>query len=541
MSSMNNKGRIKINMKYLKIDDTYAYTNLGYSVHMDIGKRHLNSKMYSLGNNKGFYFKEYEMGDGLDYYLYFFRDGYDNNPAAFWGNDNPINKPFYSGNFAKLNSPGIPDPGNDVMYPYTSHPGWAIRWEPKLQEPNTVREDSLEMAVTDEPAKQHVPPVVKLDNNGEYKDNGYHIQGTWKDEDSENVSLYYTVDGGEPKKIGDYENLNQNTDVSWEYTIPSAEVEKGLDHDITVYAIDKDNLKSNIETIKIRPTLTITEKVLGADGNEAKEIAPGEALSYEISVDSGYIAKDTGRYDGVTITQKYDSHLEVPTDLKVTDENGIEIGTATYNAATNSIEVKLNNDTPRSAKVKVTYNAKVKEDAEEGEFVVGQATASGKYSTGDEVNKTSDEVKVMITGVLQFVSAPNVIDFGSKLMISPKDKAYQPIKLDTPLAVKDSRSLAKKPSWVMMAKLEKPLTGKKTGSKLNGLHYRYGGNDSSLSEDASVEIYKKETTDKQVFNISDTWGQEKDGLYLEVKAGTAKNDAYEGTIHWILQDVPMNN
>ncbi|MDZ5610390.1 hypothetical protein U2I54_26055, partial [Bacillus pseudomycoides] len=542
MSSVNDsKGRLKINIKYLKIDDTYAYTNVGYSVHMDIAKRHDKSKMYSLGDNKGLYFKEGNMADGLDYMLYFFRDGYANNPAVLKAINGPQTNVFGPGYFSKLNSPGITDPGKDVMYPFTSHPGWALRWDPKLQEPYTVREDNLEMAVTDKPVEQPVPPVIKLDNDGEYKDNGYHIQGTWKDEDSENVSLYYTVDGGEPKKIGDYENPNRNTDVSWEYTIPSSEVEKGLDHDITVYVIDEEDLQSNIETIKTRPALTITEKVLGADGNEAKEIAPGETLSYEVSVDSGYIAKDTGTYGDVTITQKYDTHLEVPTDLKATDENGNEIGTATYNAAKNSIEVKLNKDTPRSAKVKVTYNVKVKEDAADGEFVVGQATASGKYSTGDEVNKTSDEVKVMVTGVLQFVSAPSVIDFGSKLTISPQDKAYHPIKLDTPLAVKDSRSLAKKPSWVMTAKLEKPLTGKKTGSKLNGLHYRYGGNDSSLSEDASVEIYKKETTDKQVFNISDTWDQERDGLYLEVKAGTAKNDAYEGTIHWILQDVPMNN
>ncbi|PEK57847.1 hypothetical protein CN595_24695 [Bacillus wiedmannii] len=538
MSPVDTKGRINVSMKYLKLSDEYAYTNFAYSVHMDIATRHTKSRMYSLGNNKGIHFDEEKLDDGLDYKLYFFRDGYANHPVQFKGNDSPTNtKPFSNINFNQLNAVGTPDPGKDVMYPFTTHPGWALRWEPKLQEPNTVREENLEIAIT----TKQVSPVIKLDNDGEYKDKGYHIQGTWKDEDSEKLSLYYTVDGREPKKIGDYENPILNTDVPWEYTIPSAEMEKGLDHDITVYVIDEDDLQSNIETIKIRPALTITEKVLGEDGNEAKEIAPGETLSYQVSVDSGYIAKDTGTYGDVTITQKYDTHLELPMDLKVIDESGNEIGTAIYNSSTNMIEIKLNDDTTRSTKVKVTYNAKVKEDAAEGEFIVGQATASGKYSTGDEVNKTSDEVKVMITGVLKFVSAPRVIDFGSKLTISPKNKMYHPIKIDTPLAVQDSRSLTKSPSWVMTAKLEQPLTGKKTGSRLDGLHYRYGGNDSILSEDASVEIYKKETTDKQVFNISDTWSQDGDGLYLEVKAGIAKSDAYEGTIHWILQDVPTNN
>ncbi|MDZ5606387.1 adhesive domain-containing protein [Bacillus pseudomycoides] len=538
MSPVNNKGRINVSMKYLKLSDTYTYTNFGYTVHMDIANRHMASRMYSLGDNKGLYFNEEKLDDGQDYLLYFFRDGYANHPVEFKGNNNPAGtKPFSITNFNQLNAAGTPDPGKDVMYPFTTHPGWALRWDPKLQEPNTVREENLEIAVT---AKQ-VPPVIKLDNDGEYTDNGYHIQGTWKDEDSENVSLYYTVDGSEPKKIGDYKNPNENTDVPWEYTIPSSEMEQGLDHDITVYVIDEDDLQSNIETIKIRPALTITEKVLDADGNEAKEIAPGETLNYEVSVDSGYIAKDTGTYGDVTITQKYDTHLEVPTDLKVTDENGNEIGTATYNAATNSIEVKLNADTPRSTKVKVTYNAKVKDDATEGEFVVGQATAAGKYSTGDEVNKTSNEVKVVINGVLNFISAPQVINFGEKLTISPQDKTYYPINIDTPLAVKDNRTLSKKTAWIMTAKLDQPLTGKKTGATLEGLHYRYGGNDSILSEDASVEIYKKETTDNKVVNISDTWSQEGDGLYLAVRAGTAKHDAYEGTINWVLQDVPTNN
>ncbi|MBJ8204957.1 hypothetical protein JDS91_27155 [Bacillus cereus] len=538
MSPVNAKGRINVSMKYLKLSDTYAYTNFGYTVHMDIANRHMASRMYSLGDNKGLYFNEKELDDGQDYLLYFFRDGYENHPVEFKGNNNPSGTtPFNYTNFNTLNAAGTPDPGKDVMYPFTSHPGWALRWDPKIQEPNTVREENIEIAVT----AKNEPPVIKLDNDGEYTDNGYHIQGMWKDEDSENVSLYYTVDSSEPKKIGDYENLNPNTDVPWEYTIPSSGVEQGLDHDIKVYVIDEEGLQSNIETIKIRPTLTITEKALDADGNEATEIAPGENLSYEVSVDSGYIAKDTGTYGDVTITQKYDTHLEVPTDLKVTDENGNEIGTATYNTATNSIQVKMNADMPRSTKVKVTYNAKVKEDAAEGEFVVGQATATGKYSTGDEVNQTSNEVKVVINGVLNFISAPQVINFGEKLTISPQDKTYYPINIDTPLAVKDNRTLSKKPAWIMTAKLDQPLKGKKTGATLEGLHYRYGGNDSILSEDASVEIYKKETTDNKVVNISDTWSQGGDGLYLEVRAGTAKHDAYEGTINWVLQDVPMNN
>ncbi|PFR54906.1 hypothetical protein COK29_30125, partial [Bacillus cereus] len=73
------------------------------------------------------------------------------------------------------------------------------------------------------------------DNDGNYTDNGYHIQGTWKSEISKSGRVYYTIDGSAPKEIGFYDNVEPNINVPWEYTIPNDEVEKGLDHDITVY------------------------------------------------------------------------------------------------------------------------------------------------------------------------------------------------------------------------------------------------------------------------------------------------------------------
>ncbi|GAB0169929.1 isopeptide-forming domain-containing fimbrial protein [Lysinibacillus sp. CTST325] len=536
-------GRINVSMKYLKLSSVNSYTNLGYSVHKDIlNTPHTNrdDNLFSLGNNEGLYFHEKNMGDGQDYFLYFLREGYANNPVALQTTDFPTSKPFNTYHYFNLmNSPGADDPDKGDMYPNVEHPGFALRWQMKLQMPNEIREENLEIAITNKP---NVPPEIWLDNNGEYTDNGYHIEGKWKDKDSEYISLYYTVDGGEPKKIGDYENPNFDTDVSWEYTILSDEMQKGFDHDITVYAIDSEGSQSNIESIKIRPKLNIKNLVLDKDGNALTEIAPGETLYYKTIVDSGY--KDTVTYGQGIIMQKYDNkHLKPPTDLKVINENGDEIGKATYNASSNRIDAILNPapPLPRSTKIYLTFNAEVKEDAAEKEYVVSQVTAIGSYSTGDTFNKTIDEVKIIITGVLKFVSVPQEIDFGEKLSISPKNKTYYPIKLDTPLAVKDNRSLSKKPSWAMTAKLDKQLTGKKTGSRLlDSLHYNYDGNVSILTEDASAQIYIKETTNSEVVNISDTWNPDGDGLYLDVRAGTAKADAYEGTIRWVLQDVPPN-
>ncbi|MGE7930825.1 hypothetical protein [Lysinibacillus xylanilyticus] len=546
------KGRVNVSMKFLNLTTQYRYTNFGYSVHMDIAQRHTNSKMYSLGDNKGLYFRETNMKDGQDYYLYFFYNGYANHPAAMRATNAPQLRPFDSSGhslenlfFRTLNAPGIPDPGKDKMYPYTTHPAWALRWEPQDQKPDTVREVNLEITVSNRP---DVPVEVKLDNDGEYTEEGYRITGTWNnpEEEADYVELYYKVDDDEPQKFAHIENPSVNTNESWGYTIPIDEVKKGLDHEISVYAVtvflaDDEKVQSNIETIKIRPELTIEERVFGTDGKVPTEVAPGETLKYEILVDSGYIPDDKGTYGQFTISQKYDPHLESPTDLKVIDENGKEIGTATYNVNEIVATLDTNPEVLRSTKVKFTFNAKVKEDAAEEDFVVSQATATGKYSTGDEVNQTSNEVKTKISGVLKFVSAPGVIGFGEKLKISSRTKTYQLIQFDESLSVKDSRALSRNPSWMMTVKLVKPLTGKKNeDSTLDGLYYRYGGNVSTLTENASALVYKKKTTGTEEINISNAWTPEGDGLYLEVPAGTAKADAYDGTVQWILQNVPVN-
>ncbi|MFJ5566753.1 hypothetical protein [Lysinibacillus xylanilyticus] len=547
MSLKSKKGRVNVSVKYLKLHDEFEYTNLGYSVHMDIGGRHQYSKMFSLGANEGIYFNEKEMKDYKPYYLFFYRDGYANHPAELIARDWPIRifttlsypHGLSHGFFSTLNASSVKDIGEDEMYPYTEHPAWALRWEPEEQGYKEIREVNLEIAVAD---KKDPAPVIKLDNDGEYTEDGYHLTGSLIDTDldSEYIGLYYTIDDSEPLKIKDYEKITPGTEVSWEYSIPSTKVKKGLDHNITVYAINEYDQTSNIEEIKIRPDFSITQEVLGEDGIEVKEVAPEETLNFKILAETGYIAEDEGTYGQITITQKHNTHLESPTDLKAIDEDGNEIR-ITYNSSTNTIEVKPEASLKRSKKIYITYKAKVKKEAVYGQYVEGQATAVGKYSTGDEVNQTSNEVKTKISGVLKFVSAPGVIGFGEKPKISSRTKTYQLIQIDESLSVKDSRALSRNPSWMMTAKLVKPLTGKKNNdSTLDGLYYRYGGNVSTLTKDASALVYKKKTTGKEEINISNAWTPEGDGLYLEVPAGTAKADAYDGTVQWILQNVPVN-
>lgn len=558
------EGRINVSMKYLKLRHTYHGVNFAYSVHLDVGGRHdkKTSKIYSLGDDKGFYLHEKNMGDGQDYLFYVFREGYANHPVAFKPTSRAVQIPFNLGTtlpgykyyFGTLNGRGMDGikeeykpPKGGSYFPIPGHLdtydpdlGWAVRWNTGRLDGGQIREENIEFAVANRPMDKPSPPVIKLDNDGEYTKDGYRITGTFKDEDSDYVNLHYMViSGNHQGDIGKYANPNPDTDVPWDFTIPSEQVEKGLDHEIIVYAADDDSQMSNIEVIKVRPTLTITEQVFGENGEASTEVAPGETLKYEILVDSGYIAKDTGTYDQLTITQKYDPHLESPTDLKVIDENGKNIGEVIYNNDGIVATLDTNPKLLRSKKVKVTFNAKVKDKAE-GE-IVAEAIATGTYSTGDVVNKKSDEVKTKITGVLKFVSAPEVIGFGEKLTITPRTKTYHLSQFDERLAVKDSRALSRNPSWKMTAQLVKPLTGKENrDSVLNGLYYLYGGKVSTLTEDDSALVYEKKTTNKEEINISNTWTPEGDGLYLEVPAGTAKVGGYEGTIQWTLQNVPPN-
>ncbi|MFB7159678.1 hypothetical protein [Lysinibacillus sp. NPDC056232] len=559
MRPVSSKGRVNVSMKYLKLNDEYTHTNFAYRVNMDVASLYSDDGVItyinSLGNHKGFYFimdSGYmkRRQDNNPYYLYFFRDGYANHPTAFKSNvKGPDYLPFNNGElYWRLKSPGtIKDPGKGNIYDWVAEfprkPGWALRWEPEEQKFGKVREASLEIMATSNDNLLE----VKLDSDGEYTDNGYRISGTWNDDRGENVTLYYTIDGSGPQKIGEYENKKPGEYVPWNFTILNDQeynAKKGLDHDITVYIKNKSN-KSNEEKIKIRPALTITEKVFDDGGKEAEEVAPGETLSYSILVDTDYIPEDTGKYDQFKITQKYDTNLKPPADLKVINEDRKEVGSAKYNESANMIEASLNADADRSRskKIYVTYNATVKEDAVKEKTIVAQATVSGEYSTKDKFNATSNKVTTkIVSAVLKFNSAPKVIDFGKNLVISSRTKKYYPIKLDMPLAVKDTRNLSwEMPgSWKVTATLSEPLIGK-TGAEIDYLSYRKGDDVSFFTEDISAEIYKRETTDKRrTVDISDTWSEDGDGLYLEVLAGKARADAFEGTITWTLQDVPAN-
>lgn len=525
------KGKQNITLKFqnfgpFKSEENIKYTNIFYKVHMDIGGRHQQSKMYSFGEYKGLYFLEKNFQDRKDYMLGFTTTGYKNNPTALRGSNTPTSKAFSRDFFSAFNTIGITDPGKDKMFPYTQHPGWALRWEPQIQERNEIREASYEVDVQ---SKLPIAPVVEIVEHGYEKEN-YIVQGTWKDVDSEEVSLYYTVDDGEPQKIGDYINTELGKAFPYEIVLPAEQL-RGGDHKISVYAIDDDTMKSDVKSIQLRPDMRISESVKDDKNQQITKVSPGDEISYTITGSTGYNEQDKGTITDGAIVQTYSDLLEPPEKLQVTDENGNEIGKATYDVRTKQLKAVLAANTPRNTAIMIRYQAKVKKTTPKGSVIKTQSKFNTTYSTKDKAEALSDPTELLVVGILTFESIPETFHFGTQL-INTKTKRF-PLKEYKPaLAIKDTRGDAKR--WKLNVSVSQPLTGQQTGQELHGLIYLKDKQVQEITNSSQLI----ETGGEGISTISNSWNEQDNGFFLEVPPGVAKSDRYQGELQWELQDTP---
>ncbi|MBO0441176.1 WxL domain-containing protein [Candidatus Enterococcus ikei] len=97
-----------------------------------------------------------------------------------------------------------------------------------------------------------VPPTITLnEKTGVSTGEAKKLTGTFKDSDSDTVSIYYKIDDKDPVQIiADYPNAPKNTSIPYEFMIPAAELPQGA-HKIEVYAVDKEGLISNKETLEL--------------------------------------------------------------------------------------------------------------------------------------------------------------------------------------------------------------------------------------------------------------------------------------------------
>ncbi|MES9684590.1 L-type lectin-domain containing protein [Gottfriedia acidiceleris] len=103
------------------------------------------------------------------------------------------------------------------------------------------------------------PPTIYLNeaNNEIPLDFGDHftLNGSWSDQDSEQVDLFYVIDNEAPVKFASNvsNTSNKGEYVDFQYTVPSEQFSIGT-HEIAVYSIDDSNHRSN----QIKLTLNVS-------------------------------------------------------------------------------------------------------------------------------------------------------------------------------------------------------------------------------------------------------------------------------------------
>lgn len=533
VSRIGSKDKQSVSLKFQRLNEgtdeeaAWKYTNIFYSVHMDIAGRHMLSKMYSLGDNKGLYFKESKLRDGFDYYLSFSTKGFANAPSALVASDIPGSTALNTGLFKSFDAPGTPDPGKDILFPFTKHPAWAIRWEPKIQNANEIREATIQLDVKSSPP---TAPNLEIEENG-YEEDQYIIKGLWEDEDSDDVTLYYQLNDEAPQKVGDYENPDKGKRQPFTIKLPAEKVKKGLDHDIQVYVVDDDELTSKIETIQLRPTMRIQESIMDNKGKEITQATPGETIFYRIGVFPGYIEQDKGTFTAGTIIQAYSPFLEAPEDMKVVDQEGNEVGKAVYDVNLKQIKVVLHEGISRNKPISVTYQAKVKNNTPRGSIVKTSSKVNAAYSTDQKVEALSEDTELLVAGELKFESVPENFSFGTQL-INTKTELFPLQEYEPALTIKDTRGDSNR--WKLNVSISQTITGQKTGQELHGLLYLKGKH----KQEISAVPQTIETGEEGLAKISQEWNEKDNGFFLEVPPGVAKSDRYQGEIQWELQDAP---
>lgn len=127
-------GRIKTTITYLNAEGVFRNTAMTYGLHVDIQGKHMSSKLFSLGENKGMYFKEDSINDGNPYLLKFYLGDEPNSPVAQFANNNygVASWSKVGSSFTSITSPA--KIGKDAQYKL-SHPAVGFRGTNKLLNP----------------------------------------------------------------------------------------------------------------------------------------------------------------------------------------------------------------------------------------------------------------------------------------------------------------------------------------------------------------------------------------------------------------------
>ena len=439
-------GRVRWTFEFANPDIYPRVFASAFGVHMDIQGKHTSSKMYSLGGSDGLYFKQDGsdgaplLADKAPYYLYFYRGqqvypGDANAPTIMYGNNNATSQ---IGMVPDLNAVE-PDLPANVAYPYQVHPGWLFRWEDVVLKTNQVAKVDLDTAVTNKKKQMEKQKMTVM-----YVDENYNPIASEKYSD---VYVGDKYDIGTPPVISGY------TYSGYEGDPPSGTVEAGKDLYILL-KYESNREKQKITTLYVDENYNpiASEKVSNGyvgdkydigtppnfngytySGNEGDppsgvvktgediyillrydtkqftlqqtvsqtEAQPETKLNYTIDLTSGMNTTNPETYyKDFTITGMVDTNLEGITNVKLTKEDGSEVGIAVYNSAANTVTGKVTaKDTiPSSENLKLVYEGTIKKATAVDTVLVGKAKASGTYSKepSQATEKVANDVSTKI-------------------------------------------------------------------------------------------------------------------------------------------------
>lgn len=278
------------------------------------------------------------------------------------------------------------------------------------------------------------------------------------------------------------------------------------------------------------------------DGNTVKQ---GGTVQYKLELSlNEAITQEVSHLLALTLQDPVDNNLENPTDLTIKDSANGTIGEVSYDESSRKVIGRLTQERLESnKKVYIEYKAKVKTTA-----AVGTVISTRGNSTNLSVQTTSgakaipdiesNQVDVtIVAGLLEFVSAPEVLDFGQNHQLSARDKVYGVDTIEGDgLVVQDNRGVGNR--WQMGVNVKTDLTSEdEVDTLMNAFHYQKDGQTIALGADS--KIIRDETTQNEApVILSDEWS-ENNGVQLHIRSGAAKAKQYKGSLQWTLRDVPL--
>ncbi|MEI5994536.1 isopeptide-forming domain-containing fimbrial protein [Candidatus Enterococcus mansonii] len=297
------------------------------------------------------------------------------------------------------------------------------------------------------------------------------------------------------------------------------------------------------------PDNPLMEKTVISTGGKTTQV--GDILTYTLTATNGKNVNLDAVWKTVTLKDKIPEELSFdPTTAQVTiNDVPAEVNEFTYEPNTRLLTVNVGDLKP-GEKATVTFKTEVQQAAvgkvinnvgiatgfsprESGEFIEGADDPQRAHDIFSK-NANVDNPGGSVFGILELVSAPKTINFGTTKFNPKGTKIDNPSYEGGDLIVKDGRAVQE--TWTLNARLEKELAKVDDPSTFIPRAIRYVHQKDELTlMGASQPILSRKNDSNEPYNISGTWSPEGDGFKLSVDAGQSIDAGkYEATIIWEL-------